>query len=386
MRAALQLLGFAALALALTACSGSRVSKRENVQPPAELVKFEATVDVQQVWKRSAGKGEGRMGLRQRPVAGDGKLFFGTVKGEVVALELATGREVWKQRFDGLRFAGAPGFGEGTLVMTTLDGLVLALNPDNGNERWRAAVTSEVIAAPTVGRGLAVVRSNDGRLFAYSITDGSRRWVFDRAQPSLTLRGNSPPLIVDTALFLGYDDGSVVALRLENGSPVWEQPVSVGEGRTDLDRMSDVDGELAFREGILFAGSYRGQVVAFEALNARPLWNREMSVVTGVVLAGDALLASDDRGNVWSLDQRTGSATWKQDALGYRWLSTPAFHGGYAAVADVEGYVHWMSMEDGRFVARARMGKKPIKGSPIVVNDLLVLASTDGDIAAFRIR
>jgi outer membrane protein assembly factor BamB len=150
--------------------------------------------------------------------------------------------------------------------------------------------------------------------------------------------------------------------------------------------MSDVDGELAFRDGVLFAGSYRGQVVGFEALNARPLWNREMSVVTGLVLAGDAVLASDDRGNVWSLDQRTGSATWKQDALGYRWLSTPAVHGGYVAVGDVEGYVHWMSTEDGRFVARERMGKKSIKGSPVVVNDLLVVTSTDGEIAAYRIR
>lgn len=386
MRAALRAVALGVLAVSLVGCGGSRVSKRENIQPPAELVNFDASIDIQQVWKRSVGKGEGRMGLQQRPVAGDGRLYFGNIKGEVLALDAQTGREVWKQRFDGLRFAGAPGFGEGTLVMSTLDGVVLALNPDNGNERWRASVTSEVIAQPAVARGLVVVRSNDGRLFGYATTDGTRRWIFDRALPSLTLRGNSPPLIVDTALFAGYDDGSVVALRLENGSPVWEQPVSVGEGRTDLDRMSDVDGEMAFRDGVLFAASYRGQVVAFEAMNARALWNREMSVYAGLALAGEAVLASDDRGNVWSLDQRTGSATWKQDALAHRWLSTPAYHAGYAVVADVQGYVHWMSMDDGRFVARTRLGKKPIKGSPLVVDDLLVVTTTDGDIAAYRVR
>lgn len=386
MRGAGRALCLSLLVLGLVACSGSRVSKRENIQPPAELVDFDATVDVERVWSRSLGEGEGRMGLRQRPVLGDGKLYFGTVEGEVSAIDVQTGQEVWSQEFEDLRFAGAPGFGEGTLLMTTLDGVVLALNPDTGAERWRAPVTSEVIAQPTIGRGLTVVRANDGRLFAFSITDGTRRWVFDRALPSLTLRGNSPPLIVDTALFVGYDDGSLVALRLENGSPVWEQPVSIGEGRTDLDRMSDVDGEIAFREGLLFAGSYRGQVVAFEAVNARPLWNREMSVYGGVVLAGDAVLAADDRGNLWSLDQRTGSAIWKQDALAHRWLSTPAYHAGYAAVGDVEGYVHWMSMDDGRFVARARFGKKALRGSPIVVDDLLIVTSTDGEIAAFRVR
>lgn len=386
MRGAVRALGLSLLALGLVACSGSRVSKRENIEPPAELVDFESTIRIERAWSRSMGEGEGRMGLRQRPVAGEGKLYFGNVEGEVTALDAQTGRELWSQEFDGLRFAGAPGFGEGTLLMTTLDGVVLALNPDTGAERWRADVTSEVIAQPTIGRGLAVVRANDGRLFAFSITDGTRRWVFDRALPSLTLRGNSSPVIVDTALFVGYDDGSVVALRVENGSPVWEQPVSVGEGRTDLDRMSDVDGEIAFRDGLLFAGSYRGQVVAIEALNARPLWNREMSVYGGVVLAGEAVLVADDRGNLWSLDQRTGSAIWKQDALAHRWLTTPAYHAGYAAVGDIEGYVHWMSMEDGRFLGRVRHGKKALRGSPIVVDDLLIMTSTDGEIAAFRVR
>ncbi|SDD47760.1 outer membrane protein assembly factor BamB [Aquimonas voraii] len=386
MRGAVRALGLSLLALGLVACSGSRVSKRENIEPPAELVDFESNIRIERAWSRSMGEGEGSMGLRQRPVAGEGKLYFGNVEGEVTALDVQTGRELWSQEFEGLRFAGPPGFGEGTLLMTTLDGVVLALNPDTGAERWRADVTSEVIAQPTIGRGLAVVRANDGRLFAFSITDGTRRWVFDRALPSLTLRGNSPPLIVDTALFVGYDDGSVVALRVENGSPVWEQPVSVGEGRTDLDRMSDVDGEIAFRDGLLFAGSYRGQVVAFEALNARPLWNREMSVYGGVVLAGEAVLVADDRGNLWSLDQRTGSAIWKQDALAHRWLTTPAYHAGYAAAGDIEGYVHWMSMEDGRFLGRARHGKKPLRGSPIVVDDLLIVTSTDGEIAAFRVR
>lgn len=382
----LMALGLVAASLALAACSSGRVSKRENVQPPAELTDFESSVRVERVWSRAVGKGEERMGLRQRPVAGDGRLYFANVEGEVVALDAGTGRELWKVEFDGLRFAGAPGFGEGTLVLPTLDGTVLALNPDSGSERWRATVSSEVVAAPAVGRGLAVVRVNDGRMYGFSITDGSRRWVYDRGIPSLTLRGNSPPLIVETALFAGYDDGSVVALRLDAGTPVWEQPVAVGEGRTDLDRMVDVDGEVLFRDGQLFAGAYRGQVVAFDALNGRPIWNREMSVHGGLGQAGELIVVADDRGNVWALDQRSGSATWKQDALGFRWLTTPVLHAGYVAVADVEGYVHWLSLEDGRFVARERQSKKSIRGTPLLVDDLLIVTSIEGELSAYRLR
>jgi len=383
MRRAAALAAVAVATVLLGACGG--VSKRENVQPPAELVDLDSDIGVQRVWSRSVGEGEERLGLRQRPAFGEGRLYFANVDGDVFALDPQTGREIWKQRFKELRFAGPPGVGEGTLVLTTLDGIVLALNPDSGSERWRASVSSEVVAAPAIGRGYAVVRVNDGRLYAFSITDGSRRWVFDRGMPSLTLRGNSPPLIVETAVFVGYDDGTVVALRLENGSPVWEQVVAVGEGRTDLERMVDVDGDLVFREGMLYATSYRGQVAGFEAVSGRPLWNREMSSYGGLGSTASALVVADDVGNVWSLDPRTGSAQWKQDALAHRWLTTPAVHGNYAVVGDLEGYLHWIDLAEGRIVGRARAGKKPLRGTPIVAGDLLIATSTKGEIAAFRL-
>ena len=371
-------------ALLLLAGCGGGPSKRENVQLPTELEKLEPALAVQQVWSRSVGKGERYLGLRQRPAAGGGRLFFSTGRGEVVALDAATGREVWSQRFEDLRFGGSPAYGESTLVVPTLDGFVLALNPDNGQERWRASVSSEVIAAPAVARGLVVVRANDGRVFAFSATSGERRWVYDRSLPALSLRGNSPPLIVESAVFLGYDDGSVVALRVDAGTPVWEQTVGIAEGRTDLDRMSDVDGELAFDQGVLYAASYRGQAVALDAGSARPLWNREMSAHGGVTVVGEQLLVADARGVVWSLDRRTGSALWRNEALGYRWLTTPVAHGGHVAVADLEGYVHWLDINNGRLIARERVGRRAVRATPVLVDDLLVVTGSFGDVAAFR--
>src|SRR5690606_29964714 len=126
----------------------------------------------------------------------------------------------------------------------SLDGEVVALDLDSGAERWRGKVSSEVLAQPAIARGVVVVRSYDGRLFGLDATTGERRWLYDRGMPSLTLRGNSTPVIAGGTVYAGYDDGRVVALRLEDGAVAWEQVVAIGEGRTELDRMVDIDGRL----------------------------------------------------------------------------------------------------------------------------------------------
>ncbi|MEZ5457491.1 MAG: outer membrane protein assembly factor BamB [Lysobacteraceae bacterium] len=379
------LLALCAIAMLSVGCSSSRSSKRENVAPPAELTDFAPQIQVRELWSGKVGGGEGKTGLRQR-VAIDGRVVFTSDQsGDVQALDLDTGRQLWR-RETGLRVSSSPAAGESTLVVATLDGQVLALNPDNGDERWRATVSSEVIAQPAISRGLVVVRVNDGRVFAFSATDGERRWVYDRGIPALTLRGNSAPEVADGRVYLGYDGGQVVALNLETGAQVWEQVVAVGEGRTELDRMVDVDGALVVDGGQIFAASFRGQAIAIDSISARPLWNREISSYAGVVSAAGQLLTVDDQGTLWSLDRSTGSAMWKQDVLSHRWLSAPAVQSNYALVGDLEGYVHWFSLTDGALVARAQLGDEAIVASPVVSADgVAVVVSTSGKIAAYRL-
>jgi outer membrane protein assembly factor BamB len=285
-----------------------------------------------------------------------------------------------------LRLSGGPGVGEGTLVVGSLDGELLALNPDNGTERWRAKLSSEVIATPAVGNGFAVARANDGRVFAFNITDGERRWVYDRGLPSLTLRGNGAPLIVQGGVFLGYDNGQVVAIRLEDGVQQWEQTVAVGEGRAEIDRMVDIDGEMVVDGGEVFAAAYNGQVLAISLEGGRPSWNREVSSYSGLSLAGEKLLLSDKDGTIWALDRRTGSALWKQDVLAHRWLTTPAIQGNYAVVGDLEGYLHWLSLEDGSLAARDRLTREAIRATPQVADDVLYAVATNGEVGAYRLQ
>lgn len=376
------------LVLLVAAVSGCGVFKgktnRENIEPPAELVDFTPSLTLDKQWSGSVGPGEGKLGLRQPVAVNAGTLYAADVEGTVRALDAASGKSRWEVQFEGVRWSGGPGVGEGTLVLGSLDGTVIALNPDNGAERWRALVSSEVISTPAISRGIAVVRSQDGRVFGYSITDGERRWVYDRGLPSLTLRGNARPVISGDSVFLGYDSGHVVALRLVDGTQIWEQIIAEGEGRSELDRMVDIDGEIVVEGSDLFVASFNGQVMALDSASGRPLWNREMSVFTGVSLAGDKLLVSDRSATVWALDRRSGASLWRQDGLAHRWLTTPVAAGSHAVVGDLEGYVHFLSLEDGSLAAREKVGGDPIRATPQVVDGVVYAQTIDGDLTAWR--
>lgn len=376
-----RLFAIASLALLVVACG--KTNKRENIDPPAALIDLVPTASVTPVWKQSLGKGERHLSLRQEPGSDGQRIYAADVGGRLHAFEIGSGAAVW--RVDtGLPLSSSVGVGEDTLVVGTLGGDVVAFNPGSGTERWRARVSSEVLAAPAIARGQAVVRANDGRVFAFSITDGERRWVYDHSTPGLTLRGNSAPLLVEGLALIGYDSGHVVALRADDGVQLWEQTIANGDGRTELDRMVDIDGAMAYDRGELFMAAYNSEVAAISLEGGRPLWNREMSSYGGVVLADNVLYLSDRDGVLWALDRNSGAALWKQDALMHRWLTTPAVHGDLIAVGDLQGYLHWFERATGTPAARHRLGKKPIRATPQSRGDLLYAVTIDGTLGVYR--
>lgn len=375
------------LALALPGCATVRgwFSSSDDAAGPAELTDITTTVDVSQQWSRSIGGGERRLGLRQQPAVDGGRLYTASLDGRVLAIDAATGNEIWRTDTD-LSFSGGPGVGGGVVVAGGLDGEVVAFDADSGAERWRALTTSEIIAAPRVADGLVVVRSNDGRISGYELATGERRWTFEQPLPPLTVRGSAAPVVERGAVFVGYDDGTVISLDLQSGLRRWEQVVAQPEGRTDLERMADIDGELALADSLLYAVSFHGQTLAMSADSGAPLWNRELGSYAGLAWSGARLLTVDTDGTLWSIDRFGGEAMWRQEALARRWLTTPAIQGNYAVVGDLEGYLHWIDLNSGELAARVRVQNAPIRATPQVGADgTLYAVTTDGRLAAYRI-
>ncbi|MEO5627130.1 MAG: outer membrane protein assembly factor BamB [Dokdonella sp.] len=393
------LLVIAVLATALSGCHWLKsLGKKDNVEPPTPLTEFAPTTPIEKVWSEGIGKGAGISGARLAPGSADGRLYAASVNGAIEAIDAASGHTIWQKQLgkrhgwwwrrgdNSLRWAGGPTAQGDLLVVGGLDGQVQALSTQDGAERWNVQLSSEVISPPAISDGVVVVRTNDGHLIGLDANDGSRKWIFDQPVPALSLRGNSAPLIANGVVYDGFDNGKVVALRLADGNELWAQSLSNGEGKTEVERLSDVDGSIVSDGNVLYVAGYRGQVAALALDSGRPAWQRDLSSYVGAAVSGNTVAIVDAEGNVWAFDRETGVNLWKQDKLRYRWLSAPAIQGQYVVVGDSEGYVHWLSLSEGKFAARERISRKAIEGAPLVVDGTLYVEDVKGHIGAYRAR
>jgi len=372
-----------AAALILPGCSWIRSWGDEEVGDPAPLVKFEQTIKVGKAWSTKIGDGMGKQGLNMGPVYSSGTLFAADYKGRLTSVDAANGRKNWELKTE-QPFSGGPGVDESQLYMGTIDGRVVAFDRNSGNELWNAQVSSEVLAPPASEDGIVVVRCIDGRVFGLDEDNGARLWIYDHSVPLLTMRGNANLLVRAGYVYVGYDDGSVVTLRLDDGSLIWTQSIVSPEGRTELERLADIGQQMVIVASDLIVSSYKNRVTSLAADSGRLLWFKDISSATGIQVDRTNLAISESTGDLWLLDRRNGSTLWKQDQLLNRGLTRPAFYGNFVVVGDKEGYLHWIESESGEFVARVRVGKKGFAAAPLTVGTSLYVLTTKGNLVAYR--
>jgi outer membrane protein assembly factor BamB len=374
----------AAAALALTmlvACSHS-ATKKKNADKPTALVNITARFQPVRVWSVTLGKPEPKLRLGLAPAIDAGRVYGAGPHGEVVALDLATGRRVWQKQLK-LALSGGPGAGNGLVLVCSSGGTVVALNAADGAERWRSELNSELLAAPAITPDLAVVRTVDGKLYGLEAANGKQRWVTDQQVPRLTLRGTSRPVVSGELVFAGFDNGRLMAVTLAGGTTAWDVAVGQPRGSSELQRLIDIDSPASLDGDDIFAVAFQGHAVRLARDSGREIWSHEISSYRG--LAADALgvYVSTADGHVARLDRASGAERWRQKALERRSLTAPALQGSSVVVADYQGVIHWLSMDDGAFLARAKAGAR-ISGAPQVAGELVVVQTDKGAIEAWR--
>jgi len=263
---------------------------------------------------------------------------------------------------------------------------VLLAFDENGKLRWKDQATSEILTTPAVGQGVVIIRSVDNQIVAIDVKSGVRRWVVRRSVPSLTLHNTSGILIAGSTAYIGLPGGRLLALALSNGAPRWEATVGEPRGATELERIADVSGTPVLIGREVCAVSYQGRIACFDATNGAVQWSKDLSSAVGLAADERFIFAADERGNVNAFARDTGTSVWRNTQLANRRLSTPVSFGRTVVVGDGEGYIHFLSREDGAFVARVETDGSAILAAPIIVGDNVILQTKDGKLVALGIQ
>ena len=373
------------LILALASVAGCGIfGGQDDELPPTELLDFDTTLPVKRVWSAKLGGGSEALRLGLQP-AGDGnRIYAASRDGRVSAFDAATGDRLWRSELDVVLSAG-PGVGDGLVVVAGYDGDLIAMRADDGSESWRVSMNGESLSPPLVDDNAVIVYTIDGRLRVHSAFDGSERWVLEQSMPALTLRGASAPIIVGNTVVAGFDNGRLIATSLGDGTTQWEAMLSPAAGRSDLERLADLDGSIAAVGQDIYASGYRGRVASLAAESGQVLWARDMSTLSGVSADWNNVYVAIDDGEVVALLRRNGTDVWRQAALIRRDPTTPVPFHTAVAIGDFEGYVHFFNSADGMPVARVRVGRGMISGAPVTIGGRLYVQSESGVLEAYAV-
>jgi outer membrane protein assembly factor BamB len=373
-------LAFAAL-LIFAGCS-----KDKDVEPPAKLVNFPAKLAVKELWGDKVGGGKKQVKLRLGlgPAVDNDLVFAASDQGELVAANLESGRQVWVKKFKRMQFSAGPGAALGKVVVGSTKGWVIALEGASGKELWRTRVNSELLSAPAISEKVVVMRSVDGRLHGFDADNGKELWSVEQQVPRLSLRGTAIPVISKDIVVCGFDNGKVMAVSLATGDTVWDSALATPHGRTELDRLVDVDSSVSIVGDDVFATGYQGRTAMLALDSGQIWWAHDMSSYRGLAVDAENLFVTQSDGIVVALRQRDGSEIWRNDKLKRRGLSAPAVTSTAIAVADYQGYLHWLDKSTGTLVARERVAKFRVSSPPVAVQDTVVLITDSGKLAAYR--
>lgn len=378
------LVGLVASAL-LAGCSSETDS---IVMAPLPQVENQFTPSI--VWDKFIGNGVEQFYSELSPAWDGSAVYAADRKGLVKALELESGKELWSvdlSKRTGFLSANLSALLSGGLTIYddkifigTERGTVIALNKENGEVLWDVEVAGEALSKPVVNGDMVIIHTSNGQLQALDTATGAIKWTVNMDTPSLSLRGESAPAVAFGAAIVGGDNGRVSAVLLSQGQLIWQQRISQVTSSTEIGRLNDVDMTPVIDDGKVYAIAYNGTLAALDMRSGQMLWKRDLGSINDMVLSGDNLYLVDQTDRVLSVRKSDGVTLWTQDQLLNRGLSAPEVYNGYIVVGDKEGYLHWLDTSTGGFVAQNKLNSSGIHSRPVIASDKLMVQARNGTV------
>lgn len=373
------------LLVSLILLSGCSIFSKKTGNEPLELVDFKETVKVTKVWSRDLGAGQGEGFTRIQPFIDEDVIYGVDSKGRVSALNRLTGKIQWQRKLKESISAGITSEHK-MLLLANTEGEVIALSNTDGSILWRKQLQGEILSAPRTNGKVVAVQTMNGRIYALDAKTGDDLWFYENPPPILILRGTPSPIVTDNAIYAGFSNARLMAFNPDNGSILWEQRVSIPQGRSELSRMVDIHSSPLLREGIVYVSTYQGKVSAVARGTGSGIWSQDSSSSEPIALSANSLYVSQSDGVLVAYDAVTGNVLWKNEQMLRRGLSGPQAFGRYLAVVDYKGHMHVMNQADGQFVARRRVDRKSVRAAMLSDGEILYVYNNKGKLMAFRVN
>lgn len=375
------------LLLSLGACStieGWFEMDDDNPKAPAKLVDIEQQVRIKELWSHGVGNGQGKGFYRIQPVIQGDVIYAAAASGDLEAFDRHSGDSLWDVELDNHLSGGVGAYGQALFVGTS-DGQVLKLDAANGEVLWSARLAGEVLSPPQSNGRVVLAHTLDGKLQGLDFATGELLWTYDSNVPVLTLRGSSSPLVKENTAYVGFANGRVLAFDAATGGIIWEIRVAIPQGRSEIERVVDIDGTMDLVGTDLYVASYQGRIMAIDVANGRKLWQHNVSSFSGVSQGFGNVYVADEDGTVTAYQRSGQGERWSQTELAYRSLSRPTPVSSYLAVGDFDGYVHLMSQVNGELVGRVRADSDGVRADMVSVDNVLYVYGNSGDLVAYEV-
>lgn len=359
--------------------------KKAKTLPPTPLKTINTSLNASVAWQVSTGGFSKSEYVKIHPAIDSNYIYVAGGAG-ISAWDKRSGGGLWKASVANT-VTGGVGVGNAAVFLGTGNGNAIALDKSTGKPRWVQSLSSEILAVSDETMGMVVFRTTDGKLHGLSVATGEVIWQQSRKPPLLTLRGTSVPIVADNKVIVGFDDGRVIAFDVLDGRQVWEAILAVPRGRTDLDRIVDIDGKMQLVDSHLYAASFNGQLAAINVNSGAIKWSTGFSTNSGVAGDRENIYTANDQGDVYRVMAANGNPFWKMDDLVRRQPTAPALIGSQnIVIGDFAGYLHFVNAIQGQFVARLRGDVSGYTVSPVVDGNTVYAFGKRGVLTAVVVR
>ncbi|OTG86623.1 outer membrane protein assembly factor BamB [Acinetobacter sp. ANC 4558] len=369
------------LTLALVGCSSNKV-KVEKVKPNP-LPKIVETTALSPVFSQSVSSTSAKDPLRLQLDASNGVVFVVDPKGKVAAYQ---GKQrLWEKNVSKLGLSAGVEAKDNLVIVGNAKGQLFALDQATGEQKWTAQLSGAIISPSLIINNRVITVSNDGTVFAHNTSDGQQVWAYNLPNVQFSLRGNASPVAVDErAIVVASPNAYIYIIDSLTGNPLMQRRVALSDGRSDIKRLNDIDGDPVVVGQFLITTSYQGQVTALNLANQQVVWSENSSSTKRPEVVGNGVFVASTDGKLTAYEITTGDKLWENDQLLNRKLSNPVMLGTNLIVGDLDGYLHIVDPSSGQLIGRSKTSGE-VRSLRVIDNQLYV-ATQKGAVSIWQNR